>query len=182
MRIDKWLVFARFFKTRTKVLKAIEKKLIFLNGLVIKKQSQLLKLEDDILIKNYHEIIRIKVHETKNKIIQIMIDHSNKIIDIEDCAKYSRMISEFLDKKNLISHDFSLEVSSPGIDRPLTRLKDFYKFKGNKVKITQIDLENKRTNYKGILTEVTEKNILLDQNDNLVSIKLDKICDAKLLV
>ena len=55
-------------------------------------------------------------------------------------------------------------------------------FKGNKVKITQIDLENKRTNYKGILTEVTEKNILLDQNDNLVSIKLDKICDAKLLV
>ena len=90
--------------------------------------------------------------------------------------------SEFLDKKNLISYDFSLEVSSPGIDRPLTRLKDFYKFKGNKVKITQIDLENKRTNYKGILTEVTEKNILLDQNDNLVSIKLDKICDAKLLV
>ena len=51
MRIDKWLVFARFFKTRTKVTKAIEKKMIFLNGSVLKKQSQLLKLEDDILIK-----------------------------------------------------------------------------------------------------------------------------------
>ena len=67
MRIDKWLVFARFFKTRTKVLKAIEKKLIFLNGLVIKKQSQLLKLEDDILIKNSHEIIRIKVKSFAEK-------------------------------------------------------------------------------------------------------------------
>ena len=149
---------------------------------VSKIEKILLKYLNPIFLDSKYEIIRIKVYETKNKIVQIMIDHSNKIIDIEDCAKYSRIISEFLDKKNLISHDFSLEVSSPGIDRPLTRLKDFYKFKGNKVKITQIDLENKKINYKGILTEVTEKNILLDQNDTLVSIKLDNICDAKLLV
>ena len=149
---------------------------------VSKIEKFLLKYLNPIFLGTKYEIIRIKVYETKNKIVQIMIDHSNKIIDIEDCAKYSRMISEFLDKKNLISHDFSLEVSSPGIDRPLTRLKDFYEFKGSKVKITQISLENKKINYKGILTEVTEKNILLDQKDNLVSIKLDKICDAKLLV
>ena len=149
---------------------------------VSKIEKFLLKNLNPIFLETNYEIIRIKVYENKNKIVQIMIDHSNKIIDIEDCAKYSRIISEFLDKKNLISHDFSLEVSSPGIDRPLTRLKDFYEFKGSKVKITQINLENKKINYKGILTEVTEKNILLDQNDNLVSIKLDKICDAKLLV
>ena len=149
---------------------------------VSKIEKILLKYLNPIFLDTKYEIIRIKVYETKNKIVQIMIDHSNKIIDIEDCAKYSRIISEFLDKKNLISHDFSLEVSSPGIERPLTRLKDFYEFKGSKVKVTQINLENKKINYKGILTEVTEKNILLDQNDTLVSIKLDKICDAKLLV
>ena len=149
---------------------------------VSKIEKILLKNLNPIFLDTKYEIIRIKVYETKNKIIQIMIDHSNKIIDIEDCAKYSRMISEFLDKKNLISHDFSLEVSSPGINRPLTRLKDFYECKGNKVKVTQINSENKKINYKGILTEVTENSILLDQNDNLVSIKLDKICDAKLLV
>ena len=149
---------------------------------VSKIEKFLLKNLNPIFLETNYEIIRIKVYENKNKIVQIMIDHSNKIIDIEDCAKYSRIISEFLDKKNLISHDFSLEVSSPGIERPLTRLKDFYEFKGSKVKVTQINLENKKINYKGILTEVTEKNILLDQNDTLVSIKLDKICDAKLLV
>ena len=97
MRIDKWLVFARFFKTRTKVLKAIEKKLIFLNGLVIKKQSQLLKLEDDILIKNSHEIIRIKVnsfaekregyekakflYEKKSSIVTDLVKNNINIID-----------------------------------------------------------------------------------------------------
>ena len=149
---------------------------------VSKIEKILLKYLNPIFLDTKYEIIRIKVYETKNKIVQIMIDHSNKIIDIEDCAKYSRTISEFLDKKNLISHDFSLEVSSPGINRPLTRLKDFYEFKGNKVKITQTNLENKKINYKGLLTEVTDNSILLDQNDNLVSIKLDKICDAKLLV
>ena len=67
MRIDKWLVFARFFKTRTKVTKAIEKKMIFLNGSVLKKQSQFLKLEDDILIKNSNEIIRIIVKQFAEK-------------------------------------------------------------------------------------------------------------------
>ena len=149
---------------------------------VSKIEKFLLKYLNPIFLGTKYEIIRIKVYETKNKIVQIMIDHSNKIIDIEDCAKYSRIISEFLDKKKLISHDFSLEVSSPGINRPLTRLKDFYNCKGNKVKITQINLGNKKINYKGILTEVTENSILLDQNDNLVSIRFDKICDAKLLV
>ena len=147
-----------------------------------KIEKTLLEYLNPIFLDTEYEIIRIKVHENNNKIVQIMIDHSYKIIDIDDCAKYSRIISEYLDKSNLLSQDFNLEVSSPGINRPLTRYKDFQKFKGNKVKITQINLENKKINYKGILTEVTENSILLDQNDNLVSIKLDKICDAKLLV
>ena len=147
-----------------------------------KIEKTLLEYLNPIFLDTEYEIIRIKVHENNNRIVQIMIDHSYKIIDIDDCAKYSRMISEYLDKSNLLSQDFNLEVSSPGINRPLTRYKDFQKFKGNKVKITQINLENKKINYKGILTEVSEKSILLDQNNNLVSIELNNICEAKLLV
>jgi len=67
LRVDKWLVFARFFKTRNKVIKAIEKKLIFLNGTILKKQSQSLKLEDDILIKNSNEMIRFTVKSFAEK-------------------------------------------------------------------------------------------------------------------
>ena len=65
---------------------------------VSKIEKILLKYLNPIFLDTKYEIIRIKVYETKNKIVQIMIDHSNKIIDIEDCAKYSRMISEVLDK------------------------------------------------------------------------------------
>ena len=111
-----------------------------------------------------------------------MIDHQKRIIDINDCAKYSRIISNFLDEKNLISDDYSLELSSPGIDRPLTRFKDFQKFKGNKIKVTTINLENEKKVYKGILADIMEKNILLNQNKHLIPIELDKISDAKLLV
>jgi ribosome maturation factor RimP len=75
---------------------------------VSKIEKTLLEYLNPFFLDTKYEIIRIKVYETKNKIVQIMIDHSNKIIDIEDCAKYSRIISEFLDKKNVISQDFSL--------------------------------------------------------------------------
>ena len=111
-----------------------------------------------------------------------MIDHPMRKIDINDCAKYSRIVSNFLDEKNLISDDYSLELSSPGIDRPLTRMKDFYNYKGNKIKVTTVNLENEKRVYKGILADIMEKSILLDQNKNLVSIELGKISDAKLLV
>ena len=112
----------------------------------------------------------------------MIIDHPIKKIDINDCAKYSRIVSNLLDEKNLISDDYSLELSSPGIDRPLTRTKDFYNYKGNKIKVTTVNLENEKKVYKGILADIMEKSILLDQNKNLISIELDKISDAKLLV
>ena len=129
-----------------------------------------------------YEIIRVKVYEKKEKIVQVMIDHPMRKIDINDCAKYSRIVSNLLDEKNLISDDYSLELSSPGIDRPLTRIKDFYNYKGNKIKITTVNLENEKKIYKGILADIIEKSILLDQNKHLISIELDKISDAKLLV
>ena len=123
MRIDKWLVFARFFKTRTKVLQAVEKKLIFLNGSVIKKQSQNLKLEDDILIKNSYEIIRITVkrfaekregyekaknlYEKKNSIIKDLKKNKNNVIDTFNKSfrlnkKNRRALSKFKNFGNLI--------------------------------------------------------------------------------
>ena len=145
-------------------------------------EKYLLKNLNPVFFGTDYEIIRVKVYEKKEKIVQIMIDHPMRKIDINDCAKYSRIVSNLLDEKNLISDDYSLELSSPGIDRPLTRIEDFYNYKGNKIKITTVNLENEKKIYKGILADIIEKSILLDQNKNLISIELDKISDAKLLV
>jgi ribosome maturation factor RimP len=145
-------------------------------------EKYLLKNLNPVFFGTDYEIVRVKVYEKKEKIVQVMIDHPIRKIDINDCAKYSRIVSNFLDEKNLISDDYSLELSSPGIDRPLTRIKDFLNNKGNKIKITTVNLENEKKVYKGILADITEKSILLDQNKNLIPIELDKISDAKLLV
>ena len=145
-------------------------------------EKYLLKNLNPVFFGTDYEIIRVKVYEKKEKIVQIMIDHPIRKIDINDCAKYSRIVSNLLDEKNLISDDYSLELSSPGIDRPLTRIEDFYNYKGNKIKITTVNLENEKKVYKGILADIIEKSILLDQNKNLIPIELDKISDAKLLV
>ena len=145
-------------------------------------EKYLLKNLNPVFFGTDYEIIRVKVYEKKEKIVQIMIDHPIRKIDINDCAKYSRIVSNLLDEKNLISDDYSLELSSPGIDRPLTRIEDFYNYKGNKIKIITVNLENEKKVYKGILADIIEKSILLDQNKNLISIELDKISDAKLLV
>tara|TARA_B100001939_G_scaffold47192_1_gene36628 strand:+ start:57 stop:524 length:468 start_codon:yes stop_codon:yes gene_type:complete len=144
-------------------------------------EKYLLKNLNPVFFGTDYEIIRVKVYEKKEKIVQVMIDHPIRKIDINDCAKYSRIVSNLLDEKNLISNDYSLELSSPGIDRPLTRIKDFHNNRGNKIKITTVNLENEKKVYKGILADIIEKSILLDQNKNLIPIELDKISDAKLL-
>ncbi len=122
MRIDKWLVFARFFKTRTKVTKAIEKKMIFLNGSVLKKQSQLLKLEDDILIKNSDEIVRIIVKQFAEK-----RDAYSKAKFLYE--KKSSIVTELVKIKSNVNEGFQ-NFSRPNKKerRALTQLKNTENF------------------------------------------------------
>ena len=122
MRIDKWLVFARFFKTRTKVTKAIEKKMIFLNGSVLKKQSQLLKLEDDILIKNSNEIVRIIVKQFAEK-----RDAYSKAKFLYE--KKSSIVTELVNIKSNVNEGFQ-NFSRPNKKerRALTQLKNTENF------------------------------------------------------
>ena len=122
MRIDKRLVFARFFKTRTKVTKAIEKKMIFLNGSVLKKQSQLLKLEDDILIKNSDEIVRIIVKQFAEK-----RDAYSKAKFLYE--KKSSIVTELVKIKSNVNEGFQ-NFSRPNKKerRALTQLKNTENF------------------------------------------------------
>ena len=122
MRIDKWLVFARFFKTRTKVTKAIEKKMIFLNGSLLKKQSQLLKLEDDILIKNSNEIVRIIVKQFAEK-----RDAYSKAKFLYE--KKSSIVTELVKIKSNVNEGFQ-NFSRPNKKerRALTQLKNTENF------------------------------------------------------
>jgi ribosome maturation factor RimP len=81
------------------------------------------------------EIVRIRVMGSRTPILQIMAEQADGTMTVEKCAKLSRRLSPLLDERDPIVGEYTLEVSSPGIDRPLTRAGDFGKWVSHEVRI-----------------------------------------------
>jgi ribosome maturation factor RimP len=80
-------------------------------------------------------IVRVRLTGSRTPILQIMAEKADGSMDVEDCAKLSRRLSPMLDEKDPIAGEYTLEVSSPGIDRPLTRPGDFGRWVGHEVRV-----------------------------------------------
>ena len=89
------------------------------------------------------ELVRLRFTGSAHKTLQIMAERPDGTMNVDDCAELSRAISEMLDREDPIAEDYDLEVSSPGIDRPLTRPKDFARFAGHKAKIELVSPDAK---------------------------------------
>ena len=126
------------------------------------------------------ELIKVNFIDKKNNLLQIFIDNDKKRIEISDCEKASNSISAILDVEDLIKNEYRLEVSSPGINRPLTRLKDFEYWQGNKVKIKTSEIIDKRKNFSGILEGFEENEVLIKINENIVGFNLSWILQIDL--
>jgi ribosome maturation factor RimP len=93
-----------------------------------------------------YELVRVKMIGTTRRTLQIMAERSDeKAMSVEDCADISRQVSALLDVEDPIPGAYVLEVSSPGIDRPLVRAKDFERFAGFEVKLeTALPIEGRK--------------------------------------
>jgi ribosome maturation factor RimP len=115
-----------------------------------------------------------------------MADRPEGGIIVEDCATISTAVSAVLDVEDPIEDNYTLEVSSPGIDRPLTRLKDFDMWADYDARIETTELIDGRRRFKGVLrgTEGDEVLIELDEGKETVTIGLqfDWLSDAKLIL
>jgi len=108
-----------------------------------------------------YEVVRIMTIGVQNPTLQIMIERKdNKPLVVDDCAAVSRAVSEVLDEKDPIEGEYSLEVSSPGIDRPLTKPEHFARFVGYEAKIETDDAVESRKRFKGRI-------IALEKGDNI---------------
>ncbi len=129
------------------------------------------------------DLVRILTIGNVNPTLQIMIerkDRQNMVVD--DCATVSRAISAVLDEKDPISGKYTLEVSSPGLDRPLVNLENFIRFAGFEAKVeTDIEIE-KRKRFKGRIIRVENDNIILLMDDKEWSIPFSAVAKAKLLL
>ena len=128
------------------------------------------------------ELIRIRLIDGKSKLIQIMVDSPEMNITVNDCANISNEISIAIDVEDPYDDPFSLEVSSPGIDRPLTRLCDFDQWNGYEVKLeTTIAIEGQKR-FKGILSGTNGDEVLLNLDVGTIGLKFEWLSEAKLVL
>lgn len=129
-----------------------------------------------------YELVRVRLMTGKNATLQVMADKPSGGIEVDDCAKISTAIGAVLDVEDPIVDEYALEVSSPGIDRPLTRLKDFANFEGYEAKIETDDLIDGRRRFKGELAGVEGNEVLINIEEGTVGLQFEWLTDAKLVL
>ncbi len=129
-----------------------------------------------------YELVRVRLMSGKSSILQIMADKPSGGIEVDDCAEISTAVSAILDVEDPILDAYTLEVSSPGIDRPLTRLKDFETFEGYEAKIETDELIDGRRRFKGELAGVEGNEVLINIAEGTIGLQFDWLSDAKLVL
>jgi len=130
------------------------------------------------------EIVRVRVMGGKKTTVQIMAERQDGSMEVEDCARLSRAVSEVFDEADPVSGEYDLEVSSPGIDRPLTALPHFARWEGFEAKIELDRLVEGRKRFRGVLAGTEDETVLMDlagEEDTAV-IPFDWIAEAKLVM
>lgn len=150
-------------------------------------ESKIEALIAPTLISNGFTLVRIKVDQGETCSLQIMAEHLNgDRISLDECTSISRTISAILEVEDPISGEYTLEVSSPGLERPLTKIGDFERYIGENVKIILDDAINNRRRFKGVIKSVSETNIKIlskiDGKEEEIEIPYDAISTANLLL
>lgn len=130
------------------------------------------------------EVVRILLTGAQRPTLQIMIERQDrKNLVVDDCAAVSRAVSVILDEKDPIDSEYSLEVSSPGIDRPLTKPEHFARFSGYEAKVETSDSIDGRKRFKGKIVALKDDNtILFLMDEKEYSIPFDSVSKAKLVL
>lgn len=128
------------------------------------------------------ELVRIRLMSGKSPTLQIMAERPEGGIEVDECAAISTAVSATLDVEDPILDTYTLEVSSPGIDRPLTRLKDFEMFEGYEAKIETSEMIDGRKRFKGVLAGVEDNEILINLDEGTIGLEFDWLADAKLVL
>ena len=146
---------------------------------------KLLELLDPVAEAAGYEIVRIRLMGgEQQRRLQIMAETPDGEMNVDDCAALSRAVSEVMDAADSISGEYVLEVSSPGVDRPLTRLKDFDTYEGFEARLELDRMAEGRKRFRGVLAGVEDGQVCLDLEGetDTVLVPFDWIVDAKLVL
>src|SRR5947207_874160 len=135
-----------------------------------------------------YRLVRIKISGEAGCTVQIMAERPDGTMQIEDCEAISRALSPVLDVADPIDRAYRLEISSPGIDRPLVRRSDFERFSGHLVKIEMAVAHQGRKRFRGTLEDIEGDAVRLRRDDARtgedaeVMLVMEDIADARLVL
>jgi ribosome maturation factor RimP len=127
-----------------------------------------------------YELVGVEYIKAGETILRIYID-SEQGISIEDCERVSHQVSGVLEVEDPITTAYSLEVSSPGFDRPLFKARDFERFAGSDVKLSMKLPVQGRRNFTGTLQGMSDDQILIEVDGEIYSLPLSKLAKARLV-
>lgn len=153
------------------------------------REQQVMRMIAPALRDLGYDLVRVKIMGSKERpTLQIMAepvaaeDGTRRPMGVEDCTIVSRNLSALLDVEDPITSAYVLEVSSPGIDRPLTRPVDFHRFAGFDAKLELITAVDGRRRFRGRLLEMTDGLIRMHVEGQDIEVPLDSVRRAKLVL
>ena len=139
-----------------------------------------------------YRLVRLRLMGGKTKTLQIMAERPDGTMNVEDCATLARALLDFMEADDPLEGDYELEVSSPGIDRPLTRLMDYSRYAGHEVKLELIaplesagesDPSKKaRKRFRGQVLGLDGSDVVIETQGTRVKLPFKGIAEAKLVL
>lgn len=155
----------------------------FINSINGKQWSEIQEIISKILEEEGFELVDLQFKRAKGRhLLKIFIDH-DRGINIDDCENISNRVSEFIDSYDFIPGPYVLEVSSPGLDRPLKSERDYIRNIGYRVKIIFKTENHKKETIIGRIDSFKDKILILEDGNNRVhTIAFASILEGKLII
>lgn len=148
---------------------------------MVRQNQVLLDLFESEVTALGYELLGIELNQsTHGSILRVYIDKEDGIV-VEDCVAVSRQLSAVLDVEDPIKGNYDLEVSSPGLDRPLFTVEQYKKFIGKTIKLRLFEKHNNRKRFSGVLKAVDDEEIVIDCDNEEYDVPFRLIERARLV-
>jgi len=150
--------------------------------LTLVSASHLEPVFEPVIEKAGFRLVRLRMMGGAAKTLQVMAERPDGSMDVEGCATLSHALLDFIEAEDPIEGDYEIEVSSPGIDRPLTRLMDFARWAGHEAKIELHAPIEGRRRFRGVLLGLDGQDVAIRADNSETKFPFRAIANAKLVL
>ncbi len=149
---------------------------------ILTAASHLEPVFEPVIEKAGFKLVRLRVIGGAHRTLQVMAEREDGSMDVEGCARLSHALLDFIEAEDPIEGDYEIEVSSPGIDRPLTRISDFTRWKGHDAKIELSAPLDGRRRFRGRLEGLDGNDVVITSEGKRVRFPFRSVSEAKLVL